>query len=219
MARADNVLNYKSKFDDDGLLNNYLGINDPVELNRLENIITTYRLTRLYLNAGIQTFDIEHYQRIHKFLFKDIYSFAGELRTEVISKQIPFCLPQFIHGELKKTLDNAKHNINKITNRDELLQFITVLYADLDSIHPFREGNGRTEREYIRQLIDFICKKNGLEEYNLDYSLIKDSKAFLDAIIKADAILDYGDLMTILDSILVVKKKEQKISGVMTNMK
>ena len=75
-------------------------------------------------------------------------------------------------------------------------------------IHPFREGNGRTEREFIRQLIDYICKKNGLEPYELDYSLIKSRDEYIAAIIRADALLDYGPLMTLFDSILVVKEKK-----------
>ena len=74
-------------------------------------------------------------------------------------------------------------------------------------IHPFREGNGRTEREFIRQLIDYICKKNGLEPYELDYSMIKSRDEYIAAIIKADALCQYGDLMALFDSILVVKEK------------
>ena len=74
-------------------------------------------------------------------------------------------------------------------------------------IHPFREGNGRTEREFIRQLIDYICKKNGLEPYELDYKLIKSREEYINAIIRADALCQYGDLMALFDSILVVKEK------------
>jgi fido (protein-threonine AMPylation protein) len=74
-------------------------------------------------------------------------------------------------------------------------------------IHPFREGNGRTEREFIRQLIDYICERNGLEPYELNYKMIRSRDEYIAAIVKADALCQYDDLMAMFDSILVVKDK------------
>lgn len=210
MGRIDDLFDYQSPYSSqNGVLKNKLHLDDEELLNKAERILTSYKLAKLYLDPGKQTFDINHYQAIHKFLFEDIYPFAGEIRTEVISKRIPFCLPQYIVPELTRLLGELKYKIPKITNRDELLKFITEFYSDLDIIHPFREGNGRTEREFIRQLIDYICKTNGLEEYNLDYSLIEDKEEYINAVVKADALLDYSDLMVLFDRILVVKEKEK----------
>ncbi len=209
MGRIDEALNYKSIYETNGVLTNKLGIKDEEELNKAERMITSFKLAKLCLNPGEQTFDIKHYLSIHKFLFEDIYPFAGEIRNEVISKRIPFCLPQYVEGELKKLLDGIKFKIGNIHSREELLKFITEFYSDLDIIHPFREGNGRTEREFVRQLIDYICKINGLDEYNLDYSLIEDRNEYINAVVKADALLDYSDLMVIFDRILVIKDKEK----------
>ena len=212
MEKIDEPFNDQSLYiNTSGVLKNKLNLDDEELLNKAERMITSYKLAKLYLNPGKQTFDIEHYKRIHKFLFENIYPFAGQIRTEVISKRIPFCLPQYITMELKKLLDNLKYKIPKIKSRDDLLKFITEFYSDLDIIHPFREGNGRTEREFVRQLIDYICKTNGLEPYNLDYSLIDNKEEYINAVVKADALLDYSDLMVIFDRILVVKEKNMQL--------
>lgn len=209
--RNDNVLNYKSIYSDGtDVLTNKLGIKDVDSLNKAERMLTSYKLAKLFLEPGEQTFDVEHYKRIHKFLFEEIYPFTGEFRKENISKQIPFCLVQFIPNMLEETLRKAKRDAHEIDSREKLLKFITTLYSDLDIIHPFREGNGRTEREFLRQFIDYVCKLNGLEEYYLDYNRIDDVNGYIDAVVKADAMLDYSDLMVLFDSILVVKEKELK---------
>ena len=208
MARiVDEILNYKSKDEDDGVLRNKLGIKDQESLSKAERMITSYKLAKLYLDPGEQTFDVKHYLSIHKFLFEDIYYFAGEIRTENIAKRIPFCVPDFIFSELTRVLKNARDNIYKIDSRDKLLRFIVELYAEIDIIHPFREGNGRVEREFIRQLMEYICKVNCLDNYYLDYSLITDRNAYIDAVVKADALLDYKDLLLLFDSIMVVREK------------
>lgn len=212
MSRIENeVLNYESKYEKGGVLDNKLGIENDSSLNKAERMITSFKLAKLYLNPGKQSFDIEHYLSIHKFLFEDIYPFAGEIRDENISKSIPFCRPEFIAQELKRVLKIAMKLVPTITSREKLLKYVTELYSDLDVIHPFREGNGRTEREFMRQLIDYICQKNNLEPYNLDYSAIKDRDKYIDAVVKADAYLDYTDLMLLFDEILIIKEENLEL--------
>ena len=208
MARLESDLfNYKSKYEQDGVLINKLGITNQEKLNKAERMITSYKLAKLYLEPNCEKFDVNHYLSIHEFLFGDIYEFAGKIRNESITKGIPFCLPHLIYQNLNDILRIARSKAKNISSREELLAFITELSADLNIIHPFREGNGRTEREFIRQFIDYICKTNGLEEYYLDYSLIKDKNQYLKAVIKAAAYVDYIELLTLYDSILVIKDK------------
>ena len=208
MARIDNeLLNYQSHYLNGNVLKNKFGITEEEELNKKERIITTYKLAKLYLDPGKQAFDINHYLSIHKYLFEDIYEFAGEIRNENITKKIPFCQPQFIYQELNRVLKEAKRKISKITNKKLLLDFITELHSDLDVIHPFREGNGRTQREFIRQYMDFICKVNNLDECYLDYEKV-DKDKYIDAVVKADATLNYTDLRNLFESILVIKQEE-----------
>ena len=162
------LLDYKSPYtidgNDESTLKNKLGITDQEELDTVERMMTSFKLAKMYTQTGAETFDTEHLLSIHKYLFDDIYEFAGTIRNENIAKSFTFCLVHLVPQNLKYTLDQAKKKIPTIKSRDELLKFITVLYSDLDMIHPFREGNGRTEREFIRQLIDYICKRNGLDE-------------------------------------------------------
>lgn len=214
MGFEEDSLHYKSKYtvdEDDKVLRNKLGIFDEDSLNEAERMITSYKLAKLYLDTGAQTFDAKHLKSIHKFLFEDIYPFAGEFRRENISKRITFCLVQFIEPELDRALKTAIKMVPKLVDRDTLLRYVTELYSDLDMIHPFREGNGRTEREFMRQYIDYVCKKNGLEPYFLDYSLIEDRDAYIDAVVKADACCEYGDLMALFDRILIVRDKDKSL--------
>ncbi len=213
MAAIENdLLNYKSPYtvdgNDESVLKNKLGMKTQEELDTAERMITSFKLSKLYLETGAQTFDREHLVSIHKYLFEDIYDFAGKTRTENIAKSFTFCLVQFIEPQLKDTLRRAKLQIPRIDSRKKLLDFIVVLYSDLDMIHPFREGNGRTEREFVRQYIDYICEVNGIGPYYLDYGLITDREGYIKAIEQADVLLNYGPLYNLFDKILVEKKPE-----------
>ena len=206
MARLDNeLLNYKSKYQNGEVLNNKLGITDPMKLEEIERKLTAYKLSKLYLDPGKQTFDVNHYLSIHKYLFGEIYDFAGEIRNENINKVIPFCLPQLVYPNLKFTLDTARHMVKKLTDVDKLIKYVSSLYSDLDVIHPFREGNGRTEREFIRQYIDYVCKTNNLELLEIDYSRY-DKDEFINAIIKADISCNYEELEDIFRNLIVKSK-------------
>lgn len=207
----DEILNYKSKYIKDEVLENKLGIIDEDLLNKAERMLTSYKLAKLFLDPGMQTFDMTHYLSIHKVLFGDIYYFAGKIRDENISKTIPFCRPEFIAQELKRTLALAMKKVQSIDSRDKLLRFVVELYSDLDVIHPFREGNGRTEREFMRQFIDYVCKINNLEPFYLDYSAIKDRNEYINAVVKADALLDYSDLICLFDEILAIKDPKKEL--------
>jgi cell filamentation protein len=177
------------------------------KLEQAERMITGYKLANMYLNPGIQTFDVNHYLRIHKELFEDIYAFAGEIRGENIQKQIPFCVPNLIYENLKDTLEKARNWSNKITDEEGLIDFITYLYTELDVIHPFREGNGRTEREFLRQYVEKINEKIDFGHYCLDYDKIEDKNLFIKAVVIADATCDLTYLKEFIKQILTKKQK------------
>ncbi len=205
MTEIDNILlNYGKE----EVLKNKLNINTIEELEKQERLITSYKLAKLYLDPGKQTFDVEHYLSIHKFLFEDIYDFAGKFRTEKITKRISFCSPMFIYSELERTLKDARNRIKTLTSKEAILDYIPILHSDLDVIHPFREGNGRTEREFIRQYINFVCEFNSLGSMCLDYNKV-DKNEFVDAVVKADALLDYTDLRKIFENILIEDTKNK----------
>ena len=194
--------NDKSKYIKDGVMVNKLNIKNQEDLDRLERELTTFKLLKLFENPGEQTFDVDHYLRIHKYLFGDIYPFAGKIRDETISKSITFCLPDFIYRNLKEALSRAKRSIPYIDTPEKLFNFILPLYADLDIIHPVREGNGRTLREFIRQFMEYVSVVNNFPNiYFLDYGKTT-REEYLEAVIRADALCKYDKLREVFGKCL-----------------
>lgn len=211
MARIENeLLNYKSKYVENGVLINKFSIKNQTALDEIERVITSYKLTKLYLDDDNKKFDVNHYLSIHKYLFEDIYSFAGKIRDENIQKQIPFCLPNLIYSNLESTLNKAKNDSKNIKNREQLIEFLAFYYAELDIIHPFREGNGRCEREFLRQYTKRICKDNNIGDYSLNYDLIDNKEEFIKAVIIADSTCDITYLKEIMNNIVVDNNVKSK---------
>lgn len=160
-------------FEGTNVLKNKPGIMNNNELQAHEKINSAKKLVNLCHKPIQGNFDYEHLMNIHRYLFDDIYPWAGEIRTVGMSKNsTDFCPPEYIKEYLVTTLVKAKEEINLITNKPELSRFLAVLFYSLIYIHPFREGNGRTIREFIRELtntleFDFGC-------FTIDYSCIDD---------------------------------------------
>lgn len=146
-------------YKDSDVLINKLDIKDNKKLEELERKIVLAKLYELRQNNQIGNFDIEHFVGIHKFLFEDIYPFAGLFRAENIAKgNFSFAEWEYIEDELKKLLNQLKEeNYLQNLDRNTFIKRLSYYMAELNVLHPFREGNGRTIREFIRQL----AYKNG----------------------------------------------------------
>ena len=154
---------------------NKLNIKDEKKLSNYEKGVVAVKLMALEKKGITGNFDINHFTSIHKFLFEDIYDFAGLFRTENISKDyFQFAGWQFIEDELNKLLDKLKEE-NYLANllKEDFSKRLAYYWAEINVLHPFREGNGRTTREFLRQL----ALKNG---YLLNLHKIK-SKELLNA--------------------------------------
>jgi len=136
------------------ILKNKLDIKDNKLLEDIERKLVIAKLFELRQNTKIGKFDIEHFVGIHRYLFEDIYPFAGLFRTENIAKgHFSFAEWEFIENELRRLLDELKQdNYLKDLNKPEFIKKLAYYMAELNVLHPFREGNGRTIREFIRQL-------------------------------------------------------------------
>lgn len=176
------------------VLINKLDIKDNELLLKAENKIVLAKLFELRKNKMIGNFDTEHLIGIHKYLFEDIYSFAGKFRTENIAKGFfSFAEWEYIDEQLKELLDKLKNeNYLKDCSKEELVKGLAYYMSELNVLHPFREGNGRTIREFIRELA-YI---NG---YLLDLQNTT-SKKMLDACIKS--VVETDDLEAILNRCL-----------------
>lgn len=171
------------------LVNN-LQIKDPKKLFDYENRIVVVKLFALRHRNELGMFDINHFIDLHKYLFEDIYPFAGKLRAENIAKDsFRFAEWQFIDKELNRILEELKNeNYLLNLNKEQLAKRLSYYMSELNVLHPFREGNGRTIREFIRQL----AVKNG---YELNLSKIN-SYEMLEASIKS--VVDDSDLEKII---------------------
>lgn len=153
-------------------LKNKLGLRDPALLEAFELEMTTLR-AREPLPQG--SYDPKHYRRVHHHLFQDVYNWAGKYRTVRTAKSgNPFCFPEYIDGEMKRlfaTLPSAMAAVSAEIFVAEMARFL----GELNAIHPFREGNGRSQ-------LSFIAMLGERAGYPLDFSRVK-RDTFLPAMI------------------------------------
>lgn len=166
--------------DKTNVLKNNLGVTDNKTLEKEEKEITLKKLTYLELFPIDGKFDINHLKAIHMFLFSDIYPFAGKFRTCSLAKKTQFYDPSIIEDELKKVLDKLNESINEIYDQRKYAYVLANAYYNIMAIHPFREGNGRSTREFLRE---FVLDKNKLLTFNVKLDFSKMNKeSFLTAV-------------------------------------
>lgn len=136
------------------VLKNKLNIHDLDTLSNIERKLVLAKLYELRQNKSIGNFDMQHFKFIHRFLFEDIYDFAGEFRRENIAKDnFRFAEYEYIEQELGRLLNELKkENYLKDLSKKDFVKRIIYYMTELNVLHPFREGNGRTIREFIREL-------------------------------------------------------------------
>lgn len=136
-------------------LKNLAGINSFVDLQHFEAVSTAQRISELRLEPIRGSFDVPHLQRVHRYIFQDVYSWAGVFRTVDMKTEGGswFCRPEFIQQSLINLLaDLEREKKMKGAKQDEFCSRAAHYTSELNAIHPFREGNGRTQREFIREL-------------------------------------------------------------------
>ena len=131
-------------------LENKLGITDSAELAKKEEEISKTKAIELYESSIIEESEIGKFSslaKIHKFLFDEIYDFAGKTRTVNMAKgNFRFASVIYLEAALKN-IDNMPQS-----TYDEIIE----KYVEMNIAHPFREGNGRSTRIWL----DLILKKN-----------------------------------------------------------
>jgi cell filamentation protein len=136
-----------------GVLRNLLGIRDRETLSRVEADVTLARTIWLGENPLSGTYDLAHLQAFHRALFADIYAWAGELRTVVIARTDPFCLPQFLESagaDLFAAIRDDRYL--RDLDRAQFVDRLSHHLGEVNALHPFREGNGRAQRAFFAQL-------------------------------------------------------------------
>lgn len=133
---------------------NKLDIRDEKQLDSVEAQITVAKISILQHTPIVGNFDFEHYKAIHKFIFEDLYDWAGNPRVVDISKKGTSFVKAENIAEIAKACFGRLKNQNYFKNLglDDFVEKITDFYCVTNNLHPFREGNGRTQRVFLSQL-------------------------------------------------------------------
>jgi cell filamentation protein len=136
------------------VLRNLAGLRDTDTLADHEAQASTLRLAQLAAIRLEGAYDLPHLQEFHRFIFQDIYSWAGVLRSVPLAKPgSMFALPEHIESYIKEVLRLlADERHLRGLPRQEFTERLTYYYAEINAVHPFREGNGRAQRSFLRQL-------------------------------------------------------------------
>jgi cell filamentation protein len=136
-------------------LKNLRDISDQPTLDQFEADATGFRIRQLVSRPTAGRFDVNHIQAIHKHIFQEIYTWAGQFRTVNISRsgQYPFAFAEQILPSLQRlSLELRNELMLEGLDRPQLCARGAYFLGELNAIHPFRDGNGRMQREFIRQL-------------------------------------------------------------------
>lgn len=171
-------------YPDSDVLINKLDIRDMDKLHKFERKLTMIRLLELFDYPIKGNFDFKHLKDIHKFIFQDIYDWAGNVRIVDIAKGNMFCNVKFIDSQAEEIFSKLKkEKYLSGFSEEDFIKRLAYYFSEINALHPFREGNGRTQREFIRSL----ALKNGY--------VIKFERISEDGMIRASQesfLCDYG---------------------------
>lgn len=154
----------------DILINN-LDIRDNSALAAYERAYVSSKLLSLHIRPNNGDFSIDHYLGIHRYLFDGVYPFAGKIRTvDIIKGETYFARRQYVSESLEQVLNEMKEKLPKAETLDEYAGVLATYYIDLNIVHPFREGNGRCEREFFREYVNHLNPILPFDDVSLDYS-------------------------------------------------
>lgn len=136
------------------VLRNIPGLRDEDALREFEYEQTKLRIEELRERPIAGKFDLEHLKAIHRYVFQDVYEWAGKVRTVRISKNgDAFAQPAFIEGAGQQIGGAiAKENFLRGLEKAAFVERLALYYSDWNALHPFREGNGRATRELMGQI-------------------------------------------------------------------
>lgn len=166
------------------VLENKLGIADPEQLREAEeDAFSDVATDILDEDLSSVTLDFNFFKRLHGRLFGKVYPFAGQIRKVNITKQdssIPFCYADFIEQEANRIFQDLEaKNYFKNETKEEFVNNIVELAMDLNALHPFREGNGRTIRFYLQLLASNAGYLLDYDEVGHKEIIEADKQAFL----------------------------------------
>jgi cell filamentation protein len=176
-----------------GVLRNKAGLRDSAALEAFELEMTSLRAEEPLPDGR---FGPAHYCAVHRHLFQDVYARAGRYRTVRTSKAgNPFCFPEHIEAQMEKLFAQLRDGpIFALPGRKAFAEAAAQFLGELNAIHPFREGNGRSQLAFMH----LVGLRAGRP---FDFAGVK-RETFMPAMI-ASYDGDYGPLARELEKLLV----------------
>jgi cell filamentation protein len=169
------------------VLKNRLGLRDAAVLESFELEMSSLRAKEPLPDGR---YDPAHYRRIHHYLFQDVYRWAGKYRTVRTSKGgNPFCFPEYIPDQMDSLFETLRTECLTSENATAFVAAAAAFLAELNAIHPFREGNGRAQLSFMHLV--------GLGAgFPFDFSNVQPDE-FLAAMVASY----HGDVMPLVDEL------------------
>jgi cell filamentation protein len=179
------------------VLRNKADLRDQVALDAFEADATAVRMLELVENPLPGEFDLQHLCAMHRYLFQDVYDWAGELRSVDISRGATrfgnFTLIEGYLGQKLKGL--AVENYLRGLTPDQFIARLAHYMSEINAAHPFREGNGRVQRFFCAQLADQAG-------YFIDFETVDQARMY--EVMIASFKGDESPLVALLDEITAI---------------
>lgn len=159
------------------VLKNKLNIEDEKSLDAAEREISGAKAVEFMRNPFPEQLDFNYIKRLHKWLFEDIYDWAGETRKIDISKGNIFCQHELIEVNAEALMNELK-NENYLIDSKNIEERLAYYLGDLNTIHPFREGNGRVQRLFIAELARRVGRELDFSNISPKDMIIASDEAF-----------------------------------------
>lgn len=167
------------------VLINYYDIRNEGQLLEVEKKLSMLRILELQNHPILGDFSLKHLCEIHRYIFQDIYPWAGKLRTVDIAKENLFCRAELIETSAKEIFPKLRKMLSdkKVIDSEDIAKQLAYFFSEINALHPFREGNGRAQREFIR-----VCALS----LGYDFDLRKTTPAEMLEASKASFLCEYG---------------------------
>lgn len=154
------------------ILKNKLGITNAEKLKKTESDIVTLKIAEVYAGSSEKVPKYnpssDYLLALHKYLFKDLYGFAGEYRTIHIEKaeralaflSVEYSEPEEISDKVENVFKTIRETDFYSLDNEEKIDYVTNILVDLWKTHPFREGNTRTSLVFLKCF---------LKSYNIEF--------------------------------------------------
>ena len=189
-------------YPESNVLINKLNIQDGDALHTAEREITSLRLAAAKMQPIKGKLDMKHLQKIHGYLFGDIYGWAGKLRHVDIAKGNQFCLAMNLDSYGSNLFKKLEQEHYLIDFKESVPHRLAYYLSEINVLHPFREGNGRTQRLFI----EYLASVAG---YRVDFSQVTAEEMI---VASADSFTcDYESINRMFDRITTpISNEEQK---------